>query len=311
MDNIKNCVFNSKVINNTWFTRNIFWAIFLLGGSSNLIAQNCKLCKAVEKNNMHQVEKIIRHRILAQKHGDEINNGSNTYTSYNKVYDELVNWLNQKECVQLAAWDKCQVKILPYPSYAAIGVVFNTPHADTEVVFHIRQGHTSRIKNWVNTRDRLYYLGMKKSEGFVKNQLALCEEKENRLIETHSVPISDSIRKVHASDPDILFALDTISYSDLLGKYVNIDNQEDTILFTEIGKPVDLIKMHRGPVKDGIQYAFRVVSNGKIENIGTYNPWRIDIVRIRVVENGELQVHYSCSYSFEDEAVKKHTYRKL
>ena len=90
----------------------------------------------------------------------------------------------------------------------------------------------------------------------------------------------------------------------MLGQYVNIDNQEDTILFTEIGKPVDLIKMHRGPVKDGIQYAFRVVSNGNIENIGTYNPWRIDIVRIRMVENGELQVYYSCSYSFEDESVK-------
>ena len=82
-------------------------------------------------------------------------------------------------------------------------------------------------------------------------------------------------------------------------------------MFTEIGEPVYFIKMHRGPVKDGIKYTFRVVSNGKIENLGTYDPWRIDIVRILVVGNGVLQVHYSCSYSFEDEAVKKHTYRKL
>lgn len=277
--------------------------------SMHLSAQHCRLCDAVEKNNFKRVEKIVRNKLLERKNGDQINNGNAIYTTYNVVYDELVEWLVQKECVELAAWDKCQIKILPYPSYATIGAIFKTENKQMEMIFRIREGHSNKLKQRVNARERLYYLGMKEGNGFVRNQISICDLAKKPRATHDSLSHHNSREDVKAVEPYIQKFNDKIDYKKILGQYVNI-GYNDTLLFKELGNPPVSVIMTRSS-RDTETYGFPIVTEGKIKQIGHYSPWHIQIVGIQILPNGDLEVHFSGSYAFEEKATTKLTYRKI
>jgi len=293
--------------------KNILLLLIFVILSLDISAQKCNLCQAVEKDDFKKVEEIIREKILERKYGDEIKNGSTIYTSYNKVYDELVIWLLQKECVELAAWDKCQIKILPYPSYSSFGAIFKTQNKQTEMTFHIREGHSSRLRNSLNSRERLYYLSMKESDGFVNNQISLCNTERENLRENDSLTANHLIKQDSISPSIIQKFNDTIDYKNLLHQYVCID-YKDTLTFKESGKPAVVIRMTRSARNNDWNeeiYSFLIVSEGKIKQIGSYSPWRIQIVGIQILQNGDLEAHFSGSYLFEENATTKLIYRKI
>ncbi|MDX1350629.1 MAG: hypothetical protein R3279_10300 [Putridiphycobacter sp.] len=273
----------------------------------NLFSADCQFCTAVEKENFKSVENIFRTKLLERKKGNQVNNGSTTYTTYNKVYDDLVLWLQQKECVELAAWDKCQEKILPYPSYATIGVILKTPNRSVEMIFHVREGHSNRLKQRYSKRERLYYLGMTEDSGFVRNQISLCQLEEKPSEVTNPILITDTLEQ----NNDMPFAAqkfnDTIDYKHLLGQYFCIGCQ-DTIVFEEFGHPATSVMMKRTDIE---VYSFPLFAEGKMKQIGVYSPWRIQIVGIRVLPNGDLEAYFSGSYLFEYEFTTKQTYRKI
>lgn len=293
---------------NTSIGMNVLLFMFALM-SMNLSAQHCRLCGAVEKNNFKRVEKIVRNKLLERKNGDQINNGSTIYTTYNTVYDELVEWLMQKECVELAAWDKCQIKILPYPSYATVGAIFKTQNNQVEMTFHIRQGHANRLKQWFNARERLYYVGMREGNGFVRNQISICDLEKKARATNDSLSNHDSREDVNAIEPYIQKFNDTIDYKNLLGQYVCV-GYNDTLLFKELGNPPVSVSMTRS-ARDTEIYGFSLVAEGKIKQIGHYSPWHVQIVGIQILQNGDLEAHFSGSYEFEEKATTKLTYRKI
>jgi len=293
---------------NTLIRMNLLPLMFVLI-SINLFAQNCHLCKAVEKGNFKRVEKIIKNKLIERKYGDQINNGNAIYTSYNNVYDDLVVWLTQKKCVDLAAWDKCQIKILPYPSYATIGVIFKTQNNEVEITFHIQEGHSSRLKYWLHARERLYYLSMEEVNGFVKKQISLCDLEKESLNSNDSLPIKDSLKSENMITPSIQKFNDTIDYTSILGKYVCVGNN-DTILFKEQGNPAASVIMTRSS-RMGEIYGFSIISAGKIKQIGHYSPWHIQLVGIRILQNGDIEANFSGSYSFEENAIVTLIYRKI
>jgi hypothetical protein len=272
--------------------------------SLNLNAQNNRLCNAVEKENFRQVEKMIRKEILQRKYGTEVKNGSATYTTYSSAYDDLVTQLMQNECVALTAWDKCQAKILPYPSFATIGVIFKTPNKAEEMIFHIREGHSSRLKQSVNSRERLYYLSMEKGNGFVQHQIELCENEPQMTNDT--LPPQKVEYKALSNTQKFN---DTLTYANLLGKYVCI-GCNDTLTLKEAGNPAHSIIMTH-TARNVEKYTFPIVSKGKIKQIGVYSPWHIQIVGVQILKNGDLEAHFAGSYSFDEAATIKLTYRKI
>ena len=279
--------------------------MFVLFGAE-LFAQECDLCTAVNKDDFKRIEKIFKKKLLERKYGYLVTNENTTYTAYNNVYNNLVIWLMQKECVELAAWDKCQTKIQLYPSYATLGVIFKTQNKPVEVTFHVREGHPSIMKHRLNARERLYFLGMKNGDGFVENQISLCN-KEKKTVVIDSVSSKNKPKHKNAVPVTIQKFNGTIDYKSLLGQYFCV-GYNDTIVLKEIGNPATSVIMERSDIEE---YWFPLVAEGKIKQIGVYSPWHIQIVGIRILQNGDLEAHFSGSYLFEDTSTLKLTYRKI
>lgn len=149
---------------------------------------------------------------------------------------------------------------------------------------------------------------MHTADGFVSYQLSLCnQDTENLLHHDESIIPQDTLVASQYIPPSNQKFNENLDYSNLLGKYACL-GCNDTILIEAFGMPVHLIMLKRNELES---YAFPVVAEGEIGQIGVYSPWRIQIVGIKILQNGDLEAHYSGSYSFEEEATLQYTYRKI
>jgi hypothetical protein len=97
-------------------------------------------------------------------------------------YDSIVANLERRACVAAAAWDKCAMKILPYPSYSTIGVRYVSPLG--EYGYIIQEGTMGRVRilgGWsvrlAPPRNRCVYKRRTTCAGFVETQKNLCTRK--------------------------------------------------------------------------------------------------------------------------------------
>lgn len=269
---------------------------------SSAYAQNhCPLCDAVNKGKLNRVEKIVKNEILKYKYGKVATNGSSSYPTYHEAFDSIVSWLNKKECVATAAWDKCQSKIMIYPGHAVIGAVFKTPKGDMEKTFLLRLGKIMSINRWLGwlhhfkTKERFYYKEMKHGNGFVKQQKALCKEEEKRYDVDVVKPDT-----VHFSSQDTSFREELIPYQNLLGTFVSANSgaESDTATFT-LKDEYHALSLTRTSEKRA-EYWFRMVQPQMINSIGTYSPWRIQIAKVEILSSDSIIILYSNSYDFKN-----------
>lgn len=282
--------------------------IFILFAASllfvnDIYAKKCELCNAVDRSNFKKVEEIVAREVSKYKNGYRVSNGNNTYTNFSLVLDSLEIWFGKFDCVENVVWDKCQKKLDKIPYNYRIGVIFRTNHLHVEKVF------TLQVRARRQKGDRLYYVGMAEQTGFVSEQNILCD------LKTHKDKFSDTNKVSTKQKTAVTYQGDTINHSNLFGKYICIEKGiVDTLTFRKVSETGIIMSRSAKAAENGAlneEYWFRIVAPNSIYNIGIYSPWRIMVARITVVSRDIIEISYSNSHNFPENATVTFQYKKI
>lgn len=138
--------------------------------------------RAVKRGNIHAIDRWMKRELMAMKRGEQVDNGSSTYTVHALTYNSIVDWLKKQPGVIDAAWDGCTNKIGLWPGHSTIGVRVMLNGVEHQRCYRVQEGRLGTINffGWrprmCKSREQLRYLGAEDRPGFVVLQHKYCED---------------------------------------------------------------------------------------------------------------------------------------
>ncbi len=155
--------------------------LFLFNFSPSSIAQlDLKICKAVKCNNFKKVDRLVKRQIKSIPISEEKGIKDSSYVSMDKNIELLTQWFKNMECIQDAFDDRCQNKIMIYPGWSIIGVMFKIGNESIERCFSIQKGTTGTINifGWrpkiSRSKNKLVFKVSYECPGFIIDQKRIC-----------------------------------------------------------------------------------------------------------------------------------------
>jgi len=139
--------------------------------------------RAVKRGSIHATDRWMKRELMAQKKGEQVDNGSTMITVHSLTYNSIVDWLRKQPGVIDAAWDGCVVKIDLWPGQSTIGLRWRVGDVVHERCWTVQEGIPSTINlfGWrPKVRKSRAYLKYKRASacaGFVEQQRRYCAER--------------------------------------------------------------------------------------------------------------------------------------
>lgn len=140
--------------------------------------------RAVKRGNIHAIDRWMKRELMAKKRGEQLDNGSSTYTVHTLTYKSIVDWLKKQPGVIDAAWDGCMGKLDIWPGHSTIGLRVMLNGVEHERCYRVQEGRPGTITffGWRprirKSREQLKYLGADDRPGFVRLQHKYCEDQQ-------------------------------------------------------------------------------------------------------------------------------------
>jgi hypothetical protein len=139
--------------------------------------------RAMERGNIHAIDRWMKRELMAQKKGEQVDNGSAMITVHTLTYNSIVDWLRKQPGVIDAAWDGCVGKLDIWPGHSTIGVRVRLNGVEYERCYRVQEGipGTVNLFGWRpklrRSREHLKFLGAAECPGFVGEQRRHCAER--------------------------------------------------------------------------------------------------------------------------------------
>lgn len=136
--------------------------------------------RAVERGKMAAIDRWMKRELMAQRKGEQMDNGSTMITVNSLTYNSIVDWLREQPSVIDAAWDGCMNKLDNWPGHSTIGLRVVLNGVEHERCYRLQEGipGTINLFGWRpkvrKSRQHLKYLGSAECPGFVAEQRAYC-----------------------------------------------------------------------------------------------------------------------------------------